>query len=65
MLESQRERKRQLSERDIWEVLWQLSLALLHLHAHNMIHRDIKPQNILIAKGRQFKVRILAHKSIF
>ncbi|XP_053990942.1 MAPK/MAK/MRK overlapping kinase-like isoform X2 [Hylaeus volcanicus] len=29
-------------------LLWQLILALVHLHRHNYFHRDIKPENVLI-----------------
>ncbi|TAQ84122.1 hypothetical protein B7494_g7546 [Chlorociboria aeruginascens] len=35
----------------IWKTLTQMSDALLHLKEYGIIHRDIKPGNILITKG--------------
>ena len=34
----------------------QAALALAHAHSRNMIHRDIKPQNIIISSDGQLKV---------
>jgi len=34
-------------------VLWQAAQALAHLHAHGVVHSDVKPANILVdARGR-------------
>lgn len=38
----------------------QIALGLEHAHLHNMAHRDIKPQNLLVSKeDNGFRVRIL------
>lgn len=39
-----------IPERTVWEYLVDLLLALKHLHDHNLVHLDIKPDNIFIAK---------------
>ena len=36
------------SEGDILHILHDVAAALEHLHAHNIIHQDIKPANILV-----------------
>ena len=56
LIEQQRKKKMYISEKEIWKFLWQLSLAVLHLHVHNVIHRDIKTLNIFLSKDRVLKV---------
>jgi len=36
------------SEKEALEVVIQLANALAHAHAHGMVHRDVKPKNIMI-----------------
>ncbi|MCY2978156.1 MAG: serine/threonine-protein kinase [Planctomycetota bacterium] len=42
------------------EFIKQIAMGLDHAHQQNMVHRDIKPQNVLVSKeGDEFRVRIL------
>ena len=43
---------------------WQLCLALLHCHSHDIIHRDVKPLNVLLTKDRKVKLGDLSESTI-
>jgi tetratricopeptide (TPR) repeat protein len=42
--------------RDALRLLDQLAIALDHAHQHNIVHRDIKPQNLMITADGTLKV---------
>lgn len=45
-----------LVEDQVHEIAVQLVNALFYLHSHRILHRDMKPQNILIGKGGVVKL---------
>ena len=45
-----------LLEGQVQEIAVQLVKALFYLHSHRILHRDMKPQNILIGKGGIIKL---------
>ncbi|OMJ69099.1 hypothetical protein SteCoe_33267 [Stentor coeruleus] len=50
-------RKRiKLSENEIWPIFTQICVGLNYLHTKNLIHRDIKPDNLLINKDDIVKI---------
>ncbi len=50
------ERKGKLGVREAIEVAMQVSHGLIAAHAEKIVHRDIKPQNIMISKEGKVKV---------
>lgn len=49
-------KQRSLTFQRSLEIALQTAFALLHLHTHGVIHRDMKPENILIQEDGQVKV---------
>lgn len=49
----------QAGEKDLPNVLYQITNGLSHLHSLRIVHRDLKPQNILVNMGKDGKPRLL------
>lgn len=49
----------QAGERDLPNVLYQITNGLSHLHSLRIVHRDLKPQNILVNMSKDGKPRLL------
>jgi serine/threonine protein kinase len=47
---------RELSDEEVFEIGVALACALAHAHARGVIHRDIKPQNVLVPDHRDERV---------
>lgn len=52
-------RAKELSHRDAAEIAAQICDALAHAHAKGIIHRDVKPSNVLLAEVGTIDVRLL------
>lgn len=49
----------QAGEKDLPNVLYQITNGLSHLHSLRIVHRDLKPQNILVSMGKDGRPRLL------
>lgn len=56
LLKKLRGQKRYLAEKEVWRFAYEIALGLGYLHAHNIIHRDIKCLNIFLTDKRTIKV---------
>ena len=45
-----------IKERDVKRIIWQVLVGLKQLHDKNIMHRDVKPENILISKNDVVKL---------
>lgn len=48
--------RRRLAEDRVQRIVWNLVSALYYLHSHRVLHRDLKPQNILLDKNECAKL---------
>ena len=49
----------EIDDRRAIEVCAQILEALEHAHAHGIVHRDVKPANVLLASGTEIDVRLV------
>jgi hypothetical protein len=52
-------RSGELDDRRALEVGAQIAEALAHAHGRGIVHRDVKPSNVLLAEAREVDVRLL------
>ncbi|KAA6372214.1 MAG: putative serine threonine protein kinase, partial [Streblomastix strix] len=41
---------------NVWEIFAQMALSMNHLHSHDVVHRDVKPENIFVMADRSVKM---------
>lgn len=46
----------QMSEDEIWNILHDVAAGLAYLHEHNIVHQDIKPDNIMQAADTHYVI---------
>ena len=56
MIKKLKSKSKFFTEKEIWKFAWELVQALNYLHNNNIIHRDIKTQNIFLTKENNIKV---------
>lgn len=67
MINDYKARKEYIPETLVLDIFSQICLAIEHVHSKNILHRDLKTQNIFLMKDRQVKLgdfgvsRILQH----
>lgn len=45
-----------LAERDVWRFARDVASGLAHCHAHGVLHLDVKPDNVFIARDGVYKI---------
>ena len=55
-IRAQRDRHRLFSETKLWRIAYELTLAVQYLHSCRIIHRDVKPLNVLLTKDGRVKL---------
>jgi membrane-associated tyrosine/threonine-specific cdc2-inhibitory kinase len=47
---------RLVAERDVWRLARDVASGLAHCHAHGVLHLDVKPDNVFVARDGAYKI---------
>jgi serine/threonine protein kinase len=50
--------KIRMEEKDILDIVYQMVSAIRYMHAHNVLHRDLKTANIFLTREQTVKIGI-------
>ena len=56
LIKARKDSKQLFHEKEIKNVLCQITIALLHCHEQNIVHRDIKTSNVFLCKNGRVKI---------
>lgn len=51
--------KKQFTEKDAAYILWQMLSALIYLHNQGVVHRNIRPSNILVKEDGKWDIKLI------
>ena len=57
-------RTARLEEKDVLDILYQMVSAIRYMHAHHVLHRDLKTANIFLTKEGTVKIGMYCSISI-
>ncbi|KAI9004558.1 kinase-like domain-containing protein [Phycomyces nitens] len=60
LIKTRREEDTTISNQEIKDIVQQMLAALAHVHQHNIFHRDMKPENLLIGSSQSGPIIKLA-----
>jgi len=65
LISSLKSKKQRLPEQYIWKYFCQITKALAYMHDQRVMHRDVKPANVLIVSGGVIKLADLGLGRVF
>lgn len=51
-----KDKRNMFNEKEIWQIAHEICLGIYYLHSNNILHRDIKPLNILLTADYHVKI---------
>jgi len=51
-----KDKKKAIPEEELWKLFYQCMSGLVYIHKNNIIHRNIKPENLFITENKTIKI---------